>query len=215
MDRNSTLKSSLGHFLRSLWDLMMVNILWTACSLPIVTIGPATCAAYNVLLKTARDESTATFSEFFKAFRSNFKQALLLGLIALAGIVVVSVDIQFAMTFEGKVKTLYLVLSGILGGLLLIFAAYVFPLQARFENSLKGHVINAFKLAFVAPGKTIFMWILWLIIPATAVLLPRDVVLTFGWFYLLFAVSLPMYINSRILRNLFDKLMGEKTNDES
>ena len=97
----------------------------------------------------------------------------------------------------------------------LINAAYVFPLQARFENSLKGHVINAFKLAFVAPGKTIFMWILWLIIPATAVLLPRDVVLTFGWFYLLFAVSLPMYINSRILRNLFDKLMGEKTNDES
>ena len=193
---------------------MIINILWFVCSLPVITIGPATCAAYDVMLKTARDEPVATVSGFFKAFRSNFKQALFLGLFALVAAVVITGDILFALSLSGNMKTFYLIFSGVMAALFLIIFVYAFALQARFENTFVKHIVNAFKLAFIAPGKTVLMWLIWAVIPASFLLLPGTVVVYIGWFYILFAVSLPMYYCSKILRNLFDTLIGETT-DES
>lgn len=214
MEKNSTLKSSLKSFLSNLWDLILVNILWIVCSLPVITMGPATCAAYSVMLKTVDDETVPTAREFFRAFKDNFVKGLLLGLIGLGMMLLIAADLWFAVNTGGDMGTGYFIISGILGVLFFIYIVYVFPLQARFDNTIGGHIKNAFKLAVIAPGKTLLMILIYALLPLSILVLPRVAVYYLGWFYLLFMVSLPVFMNSRILMKIFSSLTGEKK-DES
>ena len=47
-------------FIGKLGDLILLNILWIVCSIPIVTAGAATTAVYYVTLKLVRDENDGT-----------------------------------------------------------------------------------------------------------------------------------------------------------
>ena len=123
-ERNSNLKASLGNFLRNAWDLWILQLLWILCSLPVLTMGPATSALLSVTLKLAREESVSPVREFFTAFKTNFKQALVLGLIALAGVVIAYSDIVYALAQEGNEKKLFLIVAGIVIALWLIFTSF-------------------------------------------------------------------------------------------
>lgn len=208
MDRRDKLKSSFWGGLRTLGDLMLLNWLWFFTALPIITIGPASCAMYSVTLKLVRGEHAATVVDYFKAFRDNFKKGLVLGLIAIAFVLVAVVDYRFAVEQTGLFHKVYLALAILIGSLGLTFIAYVFPLQAMFENPLKVHIKNAFALSVSAPGKTVMMWLV-LIFPVAALLLPTVVLSMLGFLYLVFGFSGPAYLNSRILRDIFDKVNGE------
>ena len=59
------------------WTLVVLNVLWVLCSLPVVTIGPSTAALYQVLGKVIQGEDSHTARKFFAAWRENFKCALL------------------------------------------------------------------------------------------------------------------------------------------
>ena len=151
MRRANKLRASLGAFLRTLCDLMLLNILWIVCTLPVVTIGPASSALCAVSLKVARGEPVATLRTFFDAFRSGFRRSLLLGLIGLAGIAVAVVDWRYALALEGSMRVLFLAVAVIVSAVVLSFWAWSFALHGSFENSLGGTIKNAFSLAFVEP----------------------------------------------------------------
>ena len=128
MNQKNKLASSLGAFLRVLFDLMVLNILWLICSLPVVTIGASSSALCSVSLKLARGEPVATFQSFFEALKRNLVQALLLGLIGLAGLSVAAVDWVFALAQEGSLRKLYFVVGVIEPGkTLLIWIAFAVP----------------------------------------------------------------------------------------
>lgn len=191
-------------------DLLILNILWVICSLPIFTAGASTCAAYTVMLKIVRDEGSGTIVSFFKAFKENFKRGLLYELIVIAAAGILYVDITFAIAQEGSFRYLCLAAYGIMMAIVLIFSIYVFPLEARYSNTAKGTIKNAFLLAFCAPGKTILMWIITAFPIALLILLPFETFLSIAFFYFLFGVSLPMYLNAKILREIFEKFVQIK-----
>lgn len=209
MKRGEKLKGSIKRFLTDLFDLMALELLWIVCSLPIITIGPATSALYSVMLKVARGESAATFSEFFKAFRANFKQSLFLGLFALLGAGIVAVDFYYGWNAEGAQHKLFLVVSGVAAAILLTYCVYVFALEARFENTLLGHIKNAFLLAFVKPLRTLLMWLITLSPAILYFFLPYIAVAYAGWVFLLFGISLPAYLNAKLLTGIFAELQPE------
>lgn len=135
-------------FIGKLGDLILLNILWIICSIPVFTIGASTTAVYYVTLKLVRDEEDSTIRSFFKSFKSNFKQATVIWLILLAAGAVLSVDFWFFFTGQMALNTmLNTVLIAVAGGMLLIYffiAIYVFPLQSRFYNPVKRTLLNAF-----------------------------------------------------------------------
>ena len=188
-------------------DLLILNLLWLACSLPILTIGPSTCALFSVTLKIAADEPVATVREFFSAFKSNFKPAFLLGILALFAGAVIVADGVYAFSVTGAAKIVFCIVTGIVGAIWLTYLCYVFALQARFENSVKAHIKNTFLLAFCAPGKTVLMWLILSLPVILFVLLPQYVVAYIGFLYILFGISLPVYCNSTILKKIFDRFI--------
>jgi len=210
------LKASFGGFLSALFDLILMNLMWFFCSLPVLTIGPATSALFSTGLRLARGEQMNTPKEFISAFRQNFKQGLILGVIGLFAAAVIFSDGVYAFSVEGTPKIVFSVLTGVLTALLLTYFSYVFALQARFENALRQHIRNVYLLAFCAPGNTILMWLIYLLPAGLFFLLPQYVVAYVGIFYLILGMSLPVYLGCRVLNRVFARFMkdDEVDNDE-
>ena len=78
------LDSPVMRFLSKMADLIILNLLAFVCCLPIFTIGASMTALHYVLLKIVRNEEGYVVRGFFKAFKSNFKQATVIWLILLA-----------------------------------------------------------------------------------------------------------------------------------
>lgn len=208
MEKQNKLKDSLLRFLRDLFDLTILNWLWLLCCLPVFTLGPATCGLYTVTLKMAREEPVSPVKDFFRGFRENFKPGLLLGLAVVLLAVVSAGDVWFALNISGGLHTLYLVIAMLIGVICLTLLSFSFALQAMFDNPLKTQLVNAFKLAAVAPGKTVLLWLILLLPVLAALLLPVVVVQALGFLYVVLGISGPVYGASFLLRTIFDKVNG-------
>ena len=213
MQQQNKLKESTLQFFHDLFDLMVVNVLWMVCCLPIVTIGPATCGMYRVTLRLAREEGVHPIKDFFRGFRDNFKAGFLLELLCAVLLAATAGDAWFSRQTGGWIRTLYLVIAILIGAVAMILVSYTFALQAMFDAPLKTQILNAFKLAAIAPGKTVALWGI-LLIPAIAALaLPPVVIEMLGFLYLVVGFSGPAYGASRILRNIFDRVNGAAGKD--
>ena len=82
--------SAFSRGMERVWTLVVLNVLWVLCSLPVVTIGPSTAALYQVLGKVIQGEDSHTARKFFAAWRENFKCALLVWLPMLAALICTS-----------------------------------------------------------------------------------------------------------------------------
>lgn len=208
MKQQNKLKDSLLSFLQNLFDLTILNWLWMICCLPVVTVGPATCGLYAVTLKLARGESVSPAKDFFRGFRENLKSGFLLGLTSIVLLAAAAGDVWLAMQLSGSFRTLYLVVAVIVAVIWLIFIAYTFALQAMFDSPLKTQIANAFKLAVIAPGKTVGLWLILLIPVLAALVLPPVAVGMLGFLYIIVGISGPVFAASHILRNIFDCVNG-------
>ena len=68
--------SKMMSFLSRIFDLIILNILFVLCSLPVITIGSSLTALYSVTLKMVRNEESYIFRSFFKSFKENFRQTI-------------------------------------------------------------------------------------------------------------------------------------------
>ena len=77
-------KISLGNdswimrILTRIFDLIILNLLFIICSLPVITIGTSLSALYSVTLKMVRNEEGYIVRGFFKAYKENLKQSMII-----------------------------------------------------------------------------------------------------------------------------------------
>ena len=133
--------------LGKLADLMILNILFIVCSIPIFTIGASLTAMYYVTLKMAENEDGYIARSFFKSFRQNFRQATVIWLIMLLFGIVLVLDLLIMKEATGTVWTVFRVIITATGFLYLIMLNYVFPVLARFYNNTKAIFKNSFIMA--------------------------------------------------------------------
>ena len=197
MSEKNKLASSLGLFLRRMFDLMVLNILWLLCCLPVFTFGPASSALARVMITLVRGGSEAVAKNYFIAFRRDFGRAVVLGLIGLAGLAIAVSDILFAVSLSGGMKILFLIVAVLVSSLVFSYLAYIFALHAFFENSIAGQIRNALSLAAASPMDTLAIWLCFAVPVAAILLLPRIVLVYIGFLYILFGVSCPAYFAAK------------------
>ena len=91
-------------------DLIMLNVVFLICCLPIVTIGASLTALHYVTLKMARNEESYIIRSFFKSFKQNFKQATVINLIMLAVAAILYMDLRIVGNIDGTMsQVLYIV----------------------------------------------------------------------------------------------------------
>ncbi|MDE7202007.1 MAG: YesL family protein [Lachnospiraceae bacterium] len=125
-----------------------LNILWLVCCLPIVTIGASTTALFYVTLKVAKNEEGNLTRSFFHSFKENFKQGTIIWLILLAAGIILAVDgyVFYHMRFENAfwaVGTAIFLVAAVAYAIVLM---YIFPLLARFDNTVRAMFKNSIML---------------------------------------------------------------------
>lgn len=115
-----------------------LNILWFICCLPVFTVGASTTALFYVTLKIAKNEEGAVTRAFFRSFKENFRQATVIWLIMLVAGVILGIDgyIFYHMRFDNILWTLG---TAVFMAVLVAYAIvlmYIFPLVARFDNTI-------------------------------------------------------------------------------
>ena len=121
-------------FLGTVADLIILNLLFIICSLPIVTFGAAYSAKYYVAMKKVRGEDSGTIVPFFKAFKRNFKQSTVVWLIMLIAFALIGLDWQWII-YNGWSNTPVLYKVGIIAFSIfaLLMTISIFPTIARYE----------------------------------------------------------------------------------
>lgn len=122
-----------------------LNILWLICSLPVVTIGASTTSLFYVTLKMAKNEEGNLTAAFFRSFKENFRQATKIWLILLAAGIVFALDgyIFYHMRFENVFWTIGTAIFLVALAAYAIILMYIFPLLARFDNTIAAMFKNS------------------------------------------------------------------------
>lgn len=143
-------------FMSRLLDMVKLNFLWIVFSLPLITCGAATVAAFKVTLEMVDDTEGYVGRQFVEAFLKNWKQGIPLGLLAMLGAYVTYLDFELARVTEADSGWFFA--FGILAIFLLVMGfLYAFPLSARYENTLVGTIKNSIAIASRYFVRTIFL----------------------------------------------------------
>ena len=143
--------------LTRLSDLLVASVLFCFTCIPLVTIGPSLAALYHTVVKVVRKERGKAFDTYFAAFRANFRQGFLLGLICLGYLLLGLADVYllqvFGYIYEANpfffaITWLYLL------PLALVFP-WLFSYLSRFNDSVGRILKNAFILGLTNIGKTL------------------------------------------------------------
>lgn len=204
MGRIFDLESPVMRFLSLVGDLMILNLLMFLCCIPVITMGAAFTGMHYVLLKIVRGEEGYLVKGFFKSFKQNFRQATILWLLILLFLAVYIGDfLIFGYSGTEFPKALIAVILAV-AVIFLMVSVYIFPMLARFENSIKNTVRNALFMAILNLPKTILM-VLLLILPFVVFYFFPSA----GIFVIMFGFSLPAYLSAFLYSKIFKKFEPE------
>lgn len=197
-------------------DLIWLNLLTIICCIPIVTAGASLTAMYYVTLRMVKNEESSITKNFFKAFKENLRSATGIWLVIMAILCFYAYDIyilnQGIMDGYGSLLTATLIGISVILIFVYLMSCYIFPLLARYDNTVKQTLKNAVLLLFGYFPRSVCMGIIYLF-PIALTLLSDY----FIFFWLLLGLTFPCYICSQLLIRIFEKTEGtaeEEAEDE-
>lgn len=109
-------------------DIIVLTLLWTITSLPIITIGASTTAMYYVTTRAISNREGYVSKDFFRSFKENFLQATGASFILMAAFAFVIINIH---TLPGS--SLMFPIQFVLLAVLVAETAFIFPVLSRFK----------------------------------------------------------------------------------
>lgn len=204
-----SMDGAVFQFLSKMADMLILNILFIICCLPVFTIGAAVTALFYVTLKMKDGEEGYVYKSFFRSFKQNFRQSTVIWLILLVLALIMGMDFNLIKAMEGNMHQVMLILLCMGVVIWLMIFLYVFPLQARFYNTIRGTFRNAILLALASFPKTFCM----MAVLVGSVLLTFLTQATFMYGFLIwfmFGFAVIAWINSQFLYGTFQKIMPKE-----
>ena len=180
-------------FMGKLFDVVALNLVFIIVCIPIVTIGPAISALYYASVKSIRRDRSYPIKEFFKAFKRDFKQSFIVGLILVLAAAIIYVDIRFVVDYIKNDFTAMRYVYLVIGLVISFISVYIFPLISRFSLKISG----LFRLSFYLAIRHFLTTIV-------------SIILLFGGFVLVYISAGLALLFAPVLVNLLISIMMEK-----
>ncbi len=184
-----------------LGDLMLLNLAFLVCCVPIVTIGAARTALCAVCFRLDRSAEGRVLPRFFRAFRQNFCAATPLWLLLLLAGSVAALDCYLALRMGG-LWWLAMVPGGLLALVVLLTDAMLFPLLSQFENTRGATLKNAAALALAWLPRSLAVAAL-NVFPFAILLGNLYLFLTVGFLWAALYFSASAYLSGKLLKKVF------------
>lgn len=196
-------------------DLCLLNLVCLACCIPIVTAGASITALYYVTLKMVRNEESYIFRSFFKSFKQNFRQATIIHLIMVAAAVLLYLDTNIVKVMGEPMSQIMSVIFAVFTLIYAMILLYLYPILAKFYNSVKNTFTNAILMAIRHLPYTIIMLII-CALPLLIFFVPSlQMQMTLILLLLLFGMAVIAYLNSFFLVKIFDKYIPENSEEDA
>ncbi len=188
-------------FMSKAADIMILNMLFILTSLPIITIGTSLTALYSVSLKQSAGTSAYVAKEYFHAWKENFRQSTILWVGSLSAFILLCLNL--ALKVDGTFYFFMRFMMFLSLVLYIMVTLYAFPLLAKFENTLKHTIVNAFLMSIRHFFTTCTLFGTAALFLFITVAYPSMIKLTsMAWFLFFFAII------ARIQATLLDKIFN-------
>lgn len=159
-------------FFRKFWKLIPLSLLYAVFCLPIITIGPATAGFTYVLRNYSQQQHSFMLSDFWDAFKKNFKYSFIVSVLDALIIVLMVVAIPFYYDLVEQNTMFYVPFAVCLSGafVALMMNYYIFLMIVSLELNLKQMIKNAFLLSIAGIKSNIITTIIVLLFVAGAIL---------------------------------------------
>ena len=128
------------------FNIILLHLLWLICSIPIFTIGASTTGLFYATGKMIREEDNGIIKDFFRGFKTNFKQGTIIGLILTVIISIVITNI-LNLHLMGKMSIYMVPIQFIILIEAIFISIYIFPLISRHNITIKNAFITSLVLA--------------------------------------------------------------------
>lgn len=203
-----------GEWVRIICDLILVDVLWLICCLPIITIGASTAALHSVVRKMAACEYYTVWGGFWHGFRENWKQGTAVFLIVGLVLGISWFDLTTGLRSPGLTGITFQIVGvlGLIGGVFILSLA--FPVLTRYRLPLKTVLKNAVLLSFANPhivlaglaAAALFPALGWLSINLLIIAFPGE---------LLLGAGLPALTQQLLLQKVYAQLESDQTANKS
>ena len=195
-------------FINKIVYSVYLNILWFICCIPVITIGASTTALFYVTLKISKNEEGSITKAFFHSFKENLRQGTVIWLILLAFGIILGIDgyVLYHMRFENVFWTLCTAVFCVAAAAYAIILMYIFPLLARFDNTIVAMFKNALFIGVRFLFCTVLMSAIYFVMLLTVVRIFTPAVI--------FGEGLCALLCSCLLSNILN-LCQEKTEDHA
>ncbi|MDO5799248.1 MAG: DUF624 domain-containing protein [Eubacteriales bacterium] len=143
MDRFFSMDNKFFTFMGKVADLCILNIICLICCIPIITAGASITAMFYVTMKMVKNEEAYIIRSFFKSFRQNFKQATVINLIMIAAAAILYADLRIVKLMGQPVSQIMHIIFLAFTVLYIMIFIYVYPILAKFYNSVRNTFRNA------------------------------------------------------------------------
>ena len=116
-------------------EIILLNMVFLLCCLPVITIGPALASLYYATMKSIRRERGYPVSEFLRSMKRTLKKGVLLTVLSFLWLGLLIFGRYYAKTGQWKLAPG----AGMYDVFLLVSACvmvYIFPVLSRFEMKL-------------------------------------------------------------------------------
>ncbi len=139
--------SLFGRIFGKAGDIIITNLLFILCAIPLVTAGASFTAMMDTLMALRSGTCDSIAKHFFKSFKAHLKQSTAVWLITVLLFFILAVDIH-SFGPDGPITMPALQILCMAALLLaLMCVIWLFPLISRIDVSLKELFSNAFLLA--------------------------------------------------------------------
>lgn len=181
------------------YQVLLLNIIFIITCLPLITIGAATAAAYGTTYKLIDHREGILYKEYLHQFKQNFIPATK-AWFSMVFIILGSIGVlPYIRPFIINNRIAYYLIM-VLVALIILTTLYLFPLIARFENTVVNAAINAMMLSLKHLSTSILLFF----VTVGGIVLPFYVPkLFFAWLFV--GVGMVFFINGKLLLRIFDR----------
>lgn len=188
-------------FMNRLGDIVFLNLVFLLTCIPVLTIGNALTALYSVSMKMAEGQEGYVVRGYLKSFKDNLKQGLITGIMLEIILFVLICDSRILYFSNESYRDIGLMVTMAALLFLVMVLQYIFPLMARYNNSIKSILRNAVLLAV---GKLPYTLLLVFLMGIPAVLLYFT---SYAAVYIIFAgCSVSALLQGKILNRIFSAI---------
>lgn len=188
-------------FLERVFDILVLNLMTLVLCIPLITAGAAMTALYKTLFDI-RQQKGRTVIGYWQTFRAEFRPALPLGLLAIVAIAAYGGYLYLLYPQLAAERAWAWITVAAIGALFFFPMSFLFPLFAKFENTVKKTIVNAFYMSirhFPVTLLMLAMQVAWVFLMFLFPYQAQTILL--AWFF--FGISLPAYLCSGLFLKVF------------